>query len=90
MKLVEKGSKMHGRLPRYLAPATLEMGSRTVKLVQHCMHLVRDERSLDYIRAEIQRMNIELCPKGQQPIEPEVLEIEVLSCIPRFIAARSS
>ncbi len=73
----------------YEEPTVLAPGERTTKLIQHIGALVQRGNDEAYIRDEVSRMNIDLCPADSEPIDPATLEQEVLGCIPRFIEKRA-
>ena len=74
--------------PDYEAPTELLPGERTNKLVAHIGHMVGNGYSAEAIVTEIKRMNVELCPKGHDPIPEETLQAEVLDCVYRFVEER--
>ncbi len=74
--------------PAYQAPTVLAPGDRTHKLVSHAGHLVSQGFSAEYVRKELQELNVALCPAGEEPISGGQLEGEVLGAVDRFIEAR--
>ncbi len=73
----------------YEAPISLPPGDRTSKLIRHIGWLVSQGNDAEYVREEIMRMNLELCPPGEIPIAPPTLEQEVLGCVDKFIQNRT-
>ena len=71
-------------------PTVLPPGERTHKLVSHAGYLISQGFSEEYVRAELIRMNVELCPEGSEPIPPDQLEMEVLGAVSKFADVRTA
>lgn len=74
---------------KHVAPTVLAPGARTQLLVRHIGSLVSQGFGKEHVEAEVRRMNIELCPEGEEPITDTQLELEVLGCIDKFIKTRA-
>ena len=72
----------------YEVPTVLAQGDRTGKLMAHIGHMVGTGHKPQEIRNEIMRMNIALCPEGQQPIPEGTLEMEVMGAIDKYCMQR--
>ena len=74
----------------YTAPTVLAPGDRTQKLVQHAGFLIGQGYSEDHTCAELQRMNVELCPEGAEPISANEMDMEILGAVHRFAETRQA
>ena len=72
----------------YQEPVVLAPGNRTPLLVAHIGKMVSDGYSAAAIKAEIIRMNVDLCPADAEPIDESTLEYEVLGCVDKFCDQR--
>ncbi len=77
-----------GISPAYEVPIELAPGDRTHKLVQHAGYLVSCGYGEEWIRDELCRMNVELCPEGCEPITMPQMEAEILGAVARFVETR--
>ena len=70
---------------RFEMPPELPAGDRTRHLISLAGQLAGQGYGVEYIKAEVKRTMLELCPEGQAPIDDTTLEIEIYPAIQKFV-----
>lgn len=78
------GLNINVQAPYEIPTTPFERGTRTVELTRIIGKLISELWGEGHIEEEVRRLNVELCPEGQEPLTDSQLEMEVLPAISRF------